>query len=84
MAAVSKTSACVHALSLWGIGRVHGSDPGTKKQFGNHKCSVLSLLLEKSWPNSTVNKSKCSGELVTVFGGTVQGLSIQFSSHNNL
>lgn len=44
------------------------------------------LLLEKSWPDSTGNSSKCSGEPVTVFGGTVQCFLsiIQFSSHDNL
>ena len=76
VAAVSKTSACVNALSLWGIGRVHGSDPETleqKNSLGTTNAAFCLCYWRKAGPTALGTRASVLENWLRYLGGQYKG-----------
>ena len=76
VAAVSKTSACVNALSLWGIGRVHGSDPETleqKNSLGTTNAAFCLCYWRKAGPTALWTRASVLENWLRYLGGQYKG-----------
>lgn len=76
VAAVSRTSACVNALSLWGIGRVHGSDPETleqKNSLGTTNAAFCLCYWRKAGPTALGTRASVLENWLRYLGGQYKG-----------